>query len=464
MSDNNQFSEREKEVTELLMQGKSNKQIALALGISASTVEYHLKNVYKKLEVNSRTEAVLRLGKSTGGNGTGELGKSTVELNGKAANNGVQRVSTWRMPVGRSFVMIGAGLLAIACVVLIVLGNMPFTFNSVENTPTNTAWTSALTIPSVMENTPPNGSALPDLVITSVYVSMVDFNGICLPFYGLNVTVYNRGNVPATDVTIFETNTGQELGIGILNPLQSLSTSFMAKESDGTYTVIVDPHNAILESNEANNSATFSDATATPVASCPPLEFGVGAATPFASITMMVPDVASPTFTPFPSMTIVATDTPGPTPMVATNTPSATPVVPTDTPSPTRTVVPTVDSAALPDLIIKFTYLEMAGRQRNCVEAYMPYEIRVVVQNIGQAEARPFAVDLNGSRKFADGGLLPGHSVVLHFATTPSGQYAVHVDSLNQVGERDENNNAITYFAPTPTPPVLCTATPTPTR
>jgi DNA-binding CsgD family transcriptional regulator len=41
-----QFSGREKEVTGLLLQGKSNKQIALALGISASTVEYHLKNIY----------------------------------------------------------------------------------------------------------------------------------------------------------------------------------------------------------------------------------------------------------------------------------------------------------------------------------------------------------------------------------------------------------------------------------
>jgi DNA-binding NarL/FixJ family response regulator len=73
MSENSQFSEREKEVTELLLQGKSNKQIALALGISASTVEYHLRNIYKKLQVNSKMEAVLR------------LGKSTVDMNGKTA-------------------------------------------------------------------------------------------------------------------------------------------------------------------------------------------------------------------------------------------------------------------------------------------------------------------------------------------------------------------------------------------
>jgi hypothetical protein len=64
---------------EHLLQGKSNKQIALALGISASTVEYHLKNVYKKLGVSSRTEAVLRMGKSVGGGGTGELGNPQLK-------------------------------------------------------------------------------------------------------------------------------------------------------------------------------------------------------------------------------------------------------------------------------------------------------------------------------------------------------------------------------------------------
>ena len=125
MSDNSQFSEREKEVTELLLQGKSNKQIALALGISASTVEYHLKNVYKKLQVNSRTEAVLRLGKSIGGNVTSELGKSTVEMNGETTDNGVQPISTRRIPMNKMFAIIGGGLLTIALVVVLVLVNMP---------------------------------------------------------------------------------------------------------------------------------------------------------------------------------------------------------------------------------------------------------------------------------------------------------------------------------------------------
>jgi DNA-binding NarL/FixJ family response regulator len=82
------LSKREKDVIELLLQGKSNKQIALALGISESTVEFHLKNVYAKLQVSSRAEAILKLGKSTGLI-TKNLGVSIVdEANKKTDNSG----------------------------------------------------------------------------------------------------------------------------------------------------------------------------------------------------------------------------------------------------------------------------------------------------------------------------------------------------------------------------------------
>src|SRR6266540_1591954 len=124
MSDNNQFSEREKEVTELLLQGKSNKQIALALGISASTVEYHLKNVYKKLQVNSRTEAVLRLGKSIGGDIATESGKSIVEINSVSAENGGKSISMRRFPMNKVFYLVGGSLLTTAAAVIIILTNV----------------------------------------------------------------------------------------------------------------------------------------------------------------------------------------------------------------------------------------------------------------------------------------------------------------------------------------------------
>ena len=54
------LTERELEVLELVAQGYTNKAIGLRLGISDRTVQGHLARVYGKLDVNSRTEAVMR--------------------------------------------------------------------------------------------------------------------------------------------------------------------------------------------------------------------------------------------------------------------------------------------------------------------------------------------------------------------------------------------------------------------
>jgi DNA-binding CsgD family transcriptional regulator len=79
MAQSNELSKREKEVAELLLQGKSNKQIALALGISEHTVEFHLKNIYKKRGVGSRAEAIIELGKSMG-TSIVKLGETIVDI------------------------------------------------------------------------------------------------------------------------------------------------------------------------------------------------------------------------------------------------------------------------------------------------------------------------------------------------------------------------------------------------
>jgi DNA-binding NarL/FixJ family response regulator len=50
----------EKKILELLAHGLANKEIANRLGLSASTVRWHLENIYGKLRVGSRTEAVLK--------------------------------------------------------------------------------------------------------------------------------------------------------------------------------------------------------------------------------------------------------------------------------------------------------------------------------------------------------------------------------------------------------------------
>jgi DNA-binding CsgD family transcriptional regulator len=78
MNNSVELSKRQQQVVELLLQGKSNRQIASKLGISESTVEFHLRNIYGKLQVNSRTEAILKLGQSTGET-KGQLRKSFVD-------------------------------------------------------------------------------------------------------------------------------------------------------------------------------------------------------------------------------------------------------------------------------------------------------------------------------------------------------------------------------------------------
>jgi DNA-binding NarL/FixJ family response regulator len=55
-----ELTEREGEVLQLLAHGYQNKQIALELGISEHTVKFHVSAIYAKLSVTNRTEAVRR--------------------------------------------------------------------------------------------------------------------------------------------------------------------------------------------------------------------------------------------------------------------------------------------------------------------------------------------------------------------------------------------------------------------
>ena len=55
------LSEREPDVVRLLAQAMPNKKIARALGVSPETVKWHLKNIYSKLGVSGRDEAVARV-------------------------------------------------------------------------------------------------------------------------------------------------------------------------------------------------------------------------------------------------------------------------------------------------------------------------------------------------------------------------------------------------------------------
>lgn len=54
------LTSREEEILDLLAQGFVPKEVAAKLDLSYLTVQTHIKNIYKKLHVRSRTEAVLR--------------------------------------------------------------------------------------------------------------------------------------------------------------------------------------------------------------------------------------------------------------------------------------------------------------------------------------------------------------------------------------------------------------------
>lgn len=54
----NKLTEREAEALRLLIAGKTNKQIAIALGLQEITVKIHLRNCYKKIGATNRADAV----------------------------------------------------------------------------------------------------------------------------------------------------------------------------------------------------------------------------------------------------------------------------------------------------------------------------------------------------------------------------------------------------------------------
>lgn len=60
MDQNQELHPRELQILDLAAQGKGNKEIGNQLSISERTVQTHLVNIFRKLQVNSRTEAIIR--------------------------------------------------------------------------------------------------------------------------------------------------------------------------------------------------------------------------------------------------------------------------------------------------------------------------------------------------------------------------------------------------------------------
>lgn len=60
MDQDQELHPRELQVLDLAAQGKGNKEIGNQLSISERTVQTHMVNIFRKLQVNSRTEAIIK--------------------------------------------------------------------------------------------------------------------------------------------------------------------------------------------------------------------------------------------------------------------------------------------------------------------------------------------------------------------------------------------------------------------
>lgn len=118
--------------------------------------------------------------------------------------------------------------------------------------------------------------------------------------------------------------------------------------------------------------------------------------------------------------------------------------------------------SSMPDLVVSNIYLGMQGIPSNwtqCVPGYGPFEIRAMIQNVGEAAAYNISVaELSAGTNLTIGELGPGQGMELYFPTTSANAtYKVVVDPQNAIPESNETNNTFSYLAITPTPPALCT-------
>jgi DNA-binding CsgD family transcriptional regulator len=146
-----QFSKKEIAVIELLLQGKSNKQIAFLLHVTPRTIEYHLTNIYSKIGVNSRSEAILFITKNftvfPSKSDVADLRESTVVSPAQVGNNTItQKPARRRLMLTRRFIYTTLGLLACVFILYLIVpymlanngktsGNAPVMEISVTPTP-----------------------------------------------------------------------------------------------------------------------------------------------------------------------------------------------------------------------------------------------------------------------------------------------------------------------------------------
>ena len=120
MLENNELSDREREVLRLVATGASNKEIAQQLYISTNTVKVHLRNIFAKIGVASRTEATLYAIRE------GMIQVSTLPADANPSASLPLPESVISPPIGRSTRkgLHPLGWVAVAAMLLIFVGSL----------------------------------------------------------------------------------------------------------------------------------------------------------------------------------------------------------------------------------------------------------------------------------------------------------------------------------------------------
>jgi DNA-binding CsgD family transcriptional regulator/N-acetylneuraminic acid mutarotase len=116
MTVDNELSEREIEILKLVATGASNKEIAQILTISPNTVKVHLRNVFSKIGVVSRTEATLYAIKI----GLIQPEGVTAEAPATPESNPEIPAQTVASPLSSQFRWIGMGVIIIVLTAIIL--------------------------------------------------------------------------------------------------------------------------------------------------------------------------------------------------------------------------------------------------------------------------------------------------------------------------------------------------------
>ncbi len=106
----NPLSKREQEILSLVARGLTNQEIARDLVISHNTVKVHLRNIFAKLEVVSRTEAIVKAAQA----GWIDVAGFDEEALAEPAGAPPPPVRPYLLPWQRVYFFLAAGLVLLA--------------------------------------------------------------------------------------------------------------------------------------------------------------------------------------------------------------------------------------------------------------------------------------------------------------------------------------------------------------